>query len=62
MTKSRATPKLSLQEYANAIEEGWPEEDLGRAIIHDLPRRFHALTKKEQRQVMENAPALTGTR
>ena len=62
MTSPRITPKLSLQEYANAIAQGWPEDDLGRAIIHDLPRRFHALTEEEQRQVMENAPALTGTR
>ena len=62
MTKSRTTPKLSLQEYTNAIEQGWAEEDLGRAIIHGLPRRFHALTEEEQRQVMERAPALTGTR
>ena len=62
MTKSRTTPKLSLQDYANAVEHGWPEDDLGRAIIHDLPRRFHSLTEEEQRQVLGNAPALTGTR
>lgn len=49
MTSPRITPKLSLQEYASAITQGWPEDDLGRAIIHDLPRRFHALTEEEQR-------------
>ena len=32
MTKPRTTPKLSLQEYTKAIEQGWAEEDLGRAI------------------------------
>lgn len=62
MTRTRTTPHLSLQDYANAVEQGWPEDDLGRAIIHDLPRRFHALSEDEQRQVLKNAPALTGTR
>ena len=62
MANPRTTPKLSLQEYTKAIEEGWAEEGLGRAIIHDLPRRFHALTEDEQRQVIEAPPALTGTR
>ena len=62
MTQSSTTPRLSLDEYASAIEQGWSDEDLGRAIIHDLPRRFHALTAEEQRQVIEDAPALTGTR
>ena len=62
MTKPGATSKLSLLEYTKAIEQGWAEEYLGRAIIHDLPRRFHALTEEEQRRVMEQAPPLTGTR
>ena len=53
MTTSGATPKLSLQEYAKAVQQEWSEEDLGRAIIHDLPRRFHALTHEEQKQVAE---------
>ena len=61
MTTSRTTPNLSLREYTNAIEHGWPEDDLGRAIIHDLPRRFHALTADEQRQVIDDAPPQTGT-
>ena len=38
--KSKTTSRLSLQDYANAVEQEWPEDDLGRAIIHDLPRRF----------------------
>lgn len=62
MARTRTTPHLSLQDYANAVEQGWPEDDLGRAIIHDLPRRFHALSEDEQRRVLKNAPALTGTR
>ena len=60
--RSESKPKLSLQEYANAVEQEWPEDELGRAILHDLPRRFHALPAQEQRQVLEKAPALTGTR
>ena len=62
MTRTRTTPLLSLQDYANAVEQGWPEDDLGRAIIHDLPRRFHALSEDGQRQVLKSAPTLTGTR
>ena len=62
MTSTRTTPHLSLQDYANAVKQGWPEDDLGRAIIHDLPRRFHALSEDGQRQVLKNAPTLTGTR
>ena len=62
MTRTRTTPLLSLQDYANAVEQGWPEDDLGRAIIHDLPRRFHALSEDGQRQVLKSAPPLTGTR
>ena len=54
MTKSRTAPRLSLQEYTNAVEQGWPEDDLGRAIIHDLPRRFHVLTGEEQRRVLKH--------
>ena len=55
-------PALALSEYTDAIEAGWTEHELLRAILHDLPRRFHALTRAEQEAVSSRAPALTHTR
>ena len=55
-------PTLSLNEYTGAIEAGWTHHELVRAIIHDLPRRFHALTDAEQQSVLEHPPRLTQTR
>ena len=55
-------PVLALSEYTDAIEAGWTEHELLRAILHDLPRRFHALTPAEQEGVLNRAPALTHTR
>ena len=53
---------LSLTEYTDAINAGWPDDDIGRAIIHDLPRRFHALPPEAQKRVLSAAPPLTNTR
>ena len=53
---------LSLTEYTDAVNAGWPDHDIGRAIIHDLPRRFHALPPKAQKRVLAEAPPLTNTR
>ena len=53
---------LSLSEYTDAIREGWTEYELQRAILHDLPRRFHALAAAAQWAVLETAPPLTHTR
>ena len=55
-------PALALSEYTDAIEAGWTEHELLRAILHDLPRRFHALTRAEQEAVSSRVPALTHTR
>ena len=56
------TPPLALREYADAIDARWAEGDLKRAILHDLPRRFHALSIEEQVQVLNAVPPLTHTR
>ena len=55
-------PKLTLLEYVAAIEDGWPEDEIARSILHDLPRRFHALDHDEQRTFLADAPPLTETR
>ena len=53
---------LSLTEYTEAVNAGWPDADIGRAIIRDLPRRFHALPPEAQKRVLSEAPPLTNTR
>ena len=52
-------PRLSLEEYTAAVREQWSEGDLKRAMLHDLPRRFHALSGAEQADVLRVAPSLT---
>lgn len=54
--------RLSLAHYADAIRSGWPACDLERAILHDLPRRFHGLPTAAQADVLAAAPPLTHTR
>ena len=48
--------------YADAIRSGWPACDLERAILHDLPRRFHDLPADAQADVLAVAPPFTHTR
>ena len=55
-------PALSLVEYTGAVEAGWTDQELLRAILHDLRRRFHALTSADQDTVLKRAPPLTHTR
>ena len=55
-------PTLSLNEYAAAVDAGWADHELLRAILHDLPRRFHSLPRAEREAVLRRAPALTPTR
>ena len=55
-------PPLSLTEYTDAIDERWNDADIERAILHDLPRRFHALSTDEQADVLASPPPVTGTR
>ena len=54
--------RLALHEYVAAIEEGWTDDELGRAILHDLPRRFHELDRDAQAAALATEPALTETR
>lgn len=54
--------RLSLEHYADAVRRGWPACDLERAILHDLPRKFHALPPAAQATVLAVAPPLTHTR
>ena len=54
--------RLALETYANAVRSGWPAADLERAILHDLPRRFHGLPAEAQADVLATAPSLTHTR
>ena len=53
---------LSLKDYAEAVLSGWPASDLERAVLHDLPRRFHDLPPDAQAAVLAAAPPLTRTR
>ena len=53
---------LRLQDYSDAVAEGWKQADIYRAVIHELPRLFHSLDQAAQRQAIANAPTLTGTR
>lgn len=56
------TDRLTLSAYAAAIDEGWTECELLRAILHDLPRRFHALSPAGQAKVLADAPPLAESR
>ena len=62
--RRRMTPTMRcpLRAYTDAIEDGWTEAELLRAILHDLPRRFHALSRPAQAKVLAGAPPLTGRR
>ena len=53
---------LALDDFSKAIVAGWSNGELKRAILHDLPRRFHGLQQSRQLEVLSRPPALTGTR
>ena len=52
---------LRLQDYSDAVTEGWEKADIYRAIIHEIPRLYHSLDPEGQRQAIKDAPTLTGT-
>ena len=53
---------FTLGGYTEGVREGWPEMDLERMIVHDLPRQFHARNATEQREVLKERVPLTHTR
>ena len=53
---------LRLQDYSDAVTEGWNRADIYRAVIHEIPRLFHSLDPEAQRQAIAEAPTLTGTK
>ncbi len=56
-----SAPRLRLQDYSDAVVEGWSDDEIYRAIIHEVPRLFHALGRNDQREALQAAPAPTGT-
>lgn len=55
-------PPLVLADFLRGIEEGWPEEDIARWIVCQLPRSFHARSAEEQREALRARVPLTGTK
>lgn len=58
----RGKQLLRLQDYSDAVSQKWRQADLYRALIHELPRVFHSLDRDAQRQALEPAPGLTGSK
>ena len=46
-------PVLTLSEFTDMVNNGWPDDDIYRFMIHDLPRRFHGLDREAQRVVLD---------
>ena len=62
MSSPAESSPFSLGSYTAGIRDGWPDADIYRWIVHDLPRQFHARSADEQRQALEERVALTRTR
>ena len=60
--EDRAPGRMSLADYARAVEAGWTKDELMRAILHELPRRLDRLTPVERTRVLTERPPLTATR
>ena len=60
--EDRAPGRMSLADYARAVEAGWTKDELMRAILHELPRRLERLTPEERTRVLTERPPLTATR
>lgn len=59
--RTMARPYLDLTTYTDGVAAGWPETDVYRGIVHDVPRLFHADTRQHQEEVLRQRPPLTGT-
>ena len=53
---------MSLAEHLVGIEAGWPEVDIERWIVCELPRQFHARSAAEQREALAERVPLTHTK
>ena len=62
MSSLTALSPFSLGGYTEGIREGWPEVDIERMIVHDLPRQFHTRSPDEQREALAERVPLTHTR
>ena len=60
--KDRSPGRVSIADYALAVESGWTKDELMRAILHELPRRLQRLTQAERRRVLAERPPVTATR
>ena len=53
---------VTLATYAAVVEDpDWPDTDVYRAIVCNLPRRLHALDVAARRKVLAKAPPLTAS-
>ena len=53
---------LVIADFLRGIEEGWPEEDVARWIVCQLPRSFHARSAEEQHEALRERVPLSGTK
>ncbi len=61
LPEARAPGRVSIADYARAVESGWTMDELMRAILHELPRRFQRLPPAERSRVLAEPPPLTAT-
>ena len=55
-------PPVVLADFLKGVDEGWPEEDVYRWIVCQLPRSFHGSRPAEQRAALAERVPLTGTK
>ena len=54
--------EFSLASYSRTIEGDFDDMDRYCALMHQLPRQFHSMTKLAQAKALLDPPPLTGTR
>ena len=55
-------PPVVLADFLKGVDEGWPEEDVYRWIVCQLPRSFHGSRPADQRAALAERVPLTGTK